>query len=145
MSHFRKLTHAIWPCQYHIVWVPKYRYRVLEGDLAEEVSVCLRIFSEQSYCEVVEMNIQKDHVPLIIMVPPKVSISELMGRLKDRTAIRVLRRFKELRKKRYWGNHLWAPGYCVDTVGMDAEMIRRYVRYQEKREKKIEEQQQFKY
>lgn len=71
MSRFRKLTHAIWHCQYHIVWVPKYRYRVLEGDLAEEVSVCLRIFSEQSHCEVVEMNIQKDHVHLIIMVPPE--------------------------------------------------------------------------
>lgn len=94
MSRFRKLTHAIWHCQYHIVWVPKYRYRVLEGDLAEEVSVCLQIFSEQSHCEVVEMNIQKDHVHLIIMVPPKVSISELMGRLKGRTAIRVLSRLK---------------------------------------------------
>jgi putative transposase len=128
MSRFRKLTHALWHCQYHIVWVPKYRYRVLDGDLAQEVRTCLLIFSEQSHCEVVEMNIQKDHVHLIIMVPPKVSISELMGRFKGRTAIRVLNRFKELRKKRYWGNHLWAPEYCVDTVGMDAEMIRRYVR-----------------
>ena len=82
MSRFRKLTHAIWHCQYHIVWVPKYRYRVLEGDLAEEVRTCLRIFSEQSHCEIVELNVQKDHVHLIVMVPPKVSISELMGRLK---------------------------------------------------------------
>jgi hypothetical protein len=81
------------------------------------------------------------HVHLIVMVPPKWSISELMGRLKGRSAIRILRRFSELRKKRYWGNHFWAPGYCVDTVGLDAEMIRRYVRYQEKREKDIEQQQ----
>ena len=75
------------------------------------------------------------------MVPPKVSISELMGRLKGRSAIRILKNHPKLRKKRYWGNRFWAPGYCVDTVGMDAEMIRRYVRYQEKHEKKVEQQQ----
>jgi len=141
MSRFRKLTHAIWHCQYHIVWVPKYRFRVLEGELAQEVRACIRIFSEQSHCEIVELNIQKDHVHLIIMVPPKVSISDLMGRLKGRSAIRILKKHPSLRKRRYWGNHFWAPGYCVDTVGLDAEMIRRYVRHQEKHEKKVEQQQ----
>jgi putative transposase len=78
---------------------------------------------------------------LIIIVPPKVSISELMGRLKGRSAIRILKNYPTLRKKRYWGNHFWAPDYCVDTVGLDAEMIRRYVRYQEQYEKKVEQQQ----
>lgn len=95
---------------------------------------------EQSHSEIVELNIQKDHIPLIIMVPPKVSISELMGCLKGRSAIRILKQHPELRKKRYWGNHFWAPGYCVDTVGLDAEMIRRYVRYQEKHERETEQQ-----
>lgn len=141
MRRFRKLTHAIWHCQYHIVWVPKYRFRVLEGELAQEVRACIRIFSEQSHCEIVELNIQKGHVHLIIMVPPKVSIPDLMGRLKGRSAIRILKNHPSLRKKRYWGNHFWAPGYCVDTVGLDAEMIRRYVRHQEKHEKKVEQQQ----
>ena len=75
------------------------------------------------------------------MVPPKVAISELMGRLKGRSAIRILKSHPKLRKNRYWGNHFWAPGYCVDTIGLDAEMIRRYVRYQEAHEKKIEQQQ----
>ncbi len=79
MSRFRKLTHAIWHCQYHIVWVPKYRFRILEGELAKEVRACLRIFSGQSQCEVVELNIQKDHVHLIVMVPSKASILELMA------------------------------------------------------------------
>jgi len=69
------------------------------------------------------------------------TIPLLMGRLKGRSAIRILKRFSELRKKRYMGNRFWAPGYCDDTVGLDAEMIRRYVRYQEKREKEIEQQQ----
>ena len=139
MSRFRKLTHAIWHCQYHLVWVPKYRFRVLEGEIREEVSTCVNVFCEQSACEVVELNVQKDHVHLIAMVPPKLSISDLMGRLKGRSAIRVLRRFSYLRQRRYWGNHFWAPGYCVDTIGLDAEMIRKYVQYQERKERKTEQ------
>ena len=139
MSRFRKLTHAIWHCQYHLVWVPKYRFRVLEGEIREEVSTCVNVFCEQSACEVVELNVQKDHVHLIAMVPPKLSISDLMGRLNGRSAIRVLRRFSYLRQRRYWGNHFWAPGYCVDTIGLDAEMIRKYVQYQERKERKTEQ------
>jgi putative transposase len=73
------------------------------------------------------------------MVPPKVSISDLMGRVKGQTAMKVFRQFRELRKKPYWGNHFWAKGYCVDTVGLDAEMISRYVRYQETKEKQQEQ------
>ena len=139
MSRFRKLTHAIWHCQYHIVWVPKYRYRVLEGVVGHEAGVCIRVFAEQSGCEVVELNVQRDHVHVIMMVPPKLSISELLGRLKGRSAIRILKQFSELRQKRYWGNHFWAPGYCVDTVGMDAEMIRKYVKYQQDKERRQEQ------
>ena len=139
MSRFRKLTHAIWHCQYHIVWVPKYRYRVLDGLVGHEAAVCIRIFAEQSGCEVVELNVQRDHVHVILMVPPKLSISELVGRLKGRSAIRILKQFSDLRQKRYWGNHFWSPGYCVDTVGMDAEMIRKYVKYQQGREQRQEQ------
>ena len=139
MSRFRKLTHAIWHCQYHIVWVPKYRYRMLDGLVGHEAQVCILGFAEQSSCEVVELNAQRDHVHLIVMVPPKLSISELVGRLKGRSAIRILKQFSELRQKRYWGNHFWSPGYCVDTVGMDAEMIRKYVKYQQDKERRQEQ------
>ncbi len=82
---------------------------------------------------------QKDHVHLIVQVPPKISISELMGRLKGRSAIRVLKKHPDLGVRKYWGNHFWAAGYCVDTIGLDEEMIRRYVRYQEKKEKDVEQ------
>jgi len=139
MSRFRKLSHTIWHCQYHIVWCPKYRYRVLTGQIAQEVERCIRMFAEQKECEVVELNVQSDHVHLLVMVPPKVSLSGLMGILKGRTAIRVLNKFKHLRKKPFWGNHLWARGYCVDTVGIDAEMVRKYVKYQEKKEREHEQ------
>ena len=73
------------------------------------------------------------------MVPPKVSISELVGTLKGRSAIRVFKQFPYLKEKPYWGNHFGAPGYCVDTVGLDAEMIRAYVKHQEDRERRSEQ------
>jgi len=139
VSRFKKLTHAIWHCKYHIVWTPKYRFRVLEGEVKAELNRCIRIFCEERKSIVLELNIRKDHVHLITMVPPKVSISELLGRLKGRSAIRVLKKHPELRVRKYWGNHFWAPGYCVDTIGLDEEMIRRYVRYQERKEQEAEQ------
>ncbi len=128
MSRFKKLSHTLWHCQYHIVWTPKYRLRILEGEVGQEVLNCVRAFSEQKECEVNELNIQKDHVHIVVMIPPKLSVSDYMGIIKGRTAIRVFNKFRKLKKKPYWGNHFWARGYCVDTVGLDADKICRYVR-----------------
>lgn len=139
MSRFKKLSHALWHCQYHLVWVPKYRQRILRDDVCREVSTCIRIFSEEKGCEIVEMNVRPDHVHLIVMVPPKVSISDYMGIIKGRTAIRIFKRFSNLRQRPYWGNHFWAQGYCVDTVGLNEDMIRKYVQYQEDRERRDEQ------
>jgi putative transposase len=116
MSRFKKLAHVVWHCQYHIVWVPKYRYKVLNGKIAEEVRKTIIIQSERLDCEVVELNIQPDHVYLLIKVPSKVSISSLMGVMKGKSAIRLFSKFPELKQRPYWGNHFWASGYCVDTV-----------------------------
>ena len=143
MSRFRKLSQTLWHCQYHIVWVPKYRFRILGGEIAAEVAHCLRAFTEQQHSEIVELNIQLDHVHLLVMVPPKISISDFIGTIKGRTAIRVLNKYKRLKKKPYWGNHFWAKGYCVDTVGLDAEMIRKYVKYQEAQERRAEQNKLF--
>jgi putative transposase len=139
MSRFRKLSHTIWHCQYHIVWVPKYRFRILTGRVSEEVERCIRAFAEQQKCEVVELNVQIDHVHLLVMIPPKIAVSDFVGTVKGRTAIRVFNQFRELKKRPYWGNHFWARGYCTDTVGLDAEKIRTYVRYQEKKERRAEQ------
>lgn len=132
MSRFEKLAHVIWHCQYHIVWVPKYRYRVLRDRIKEEVRKTLIIQSERLGCQIVELNIQEDHVHLLIKVPPKIAISVLMGTLKGKSAMRVFNKFPELKQRPYWGNHFWAEGYCVDTVGLDSEMIQKYVKYQDK-------------
>ena len=131
MSRFQKLSHVIWHCQYHIVWVPKYRYKVLKGKIGEEVRKTIIVQSERLGCEIVELNVQVDHIHLLIKVPPKVCISALMGVMKGKSAIRVFSKFPELKQRPYWGNHFWAEGYCVDTVGLDSEMIQKYVKYQE--------------
>ena len=138
MSRFRKLSQTLWHCQYLIVWVPKYRYRVLNKEIGKEAEECIRTFSEQLKCDIQELNVQVDHVHLLIMIPPKIAVSNYVGTVKGRTAIRILNKFRKLKQKPYWGNHFWARGYCVDTVGLDEEMIRKYVKYQEEQEKMTE-------
>ncbi len=142
MSKYRKLSHVIFKCDYHIVWVPKYRLRILKGDIKDFVEGNIRSLCEWKQCEVEELNIQEDHVHLLVSVPPKVSISNLLGVLKGKTAIKLFKSYPQLKKKPYWGNHFWARGYFVSTVGLDEDMIKRYVKYQEKEEKREEDQQQ---
>jgi putative transposase len=100
----------------------------------------IRMISEWKNVEIEELSIQKDHIHLVVSVPPKLSISDYMGILKGKTAIKMFKSYPQLRQKPYWGNHFWAPGYFVNTIGMDEEMIKRYVRYQEEEEKKHENQ-----
>ena len=139
MSRFKKLTHTIWWCEYHIVWCPKYRYRVMQGKIKAEGELCIRSQCGQMSGEVVELNVQADHVHLVVMIPPKLSVSDYMGRVKGKTALRVFAVFRDLRRQKYWGNHFWAQGYCVGTVGLDEEKIRKYVKYQEEQERKQEQ------
>ena len=140
MSRFKKLSQTIWHCQYHIVFVPKYRFKILTGEVAVETERCIRAFAEQQHAEIVELNVQIDHVHLLVNVPPKVSISSFVGTLKGRTAIRIFNKFRNLKNKPYWGNHFWSRGYCVDTVGLDSEMIQKYVRYQDQNDTCREQQ-----
>ena len=136
-SIYKKISHTIWYCHYHIVWVPKYRYRILTGQVKIEIEKTMRLLSVQLECEIEELNIQSDHVHLLIMIPPKLSISTLVGTLKGKTAIRIFTKIPNLKIKPYWGNHFWAKGYCVSTVGFDLEKIKKYVKYQENNEKNI--------
>ena len=108
----------------------------MNGKIKSEVEHCIRSFSSQDGCIIVELNVQVDHLHLIIEVPPKISISNIVGILKGRTAIRIFNKFRDLKQHTYWGNHFWSKGYCVDTVGLDEEMIRKYVKYQEKKDKR---------
>lgn len=142
MSKYKKLSHVIYKCEYLIVWVPKYRLRILKGTIRSLVERDIRSLCEWKGCEVQELNIQEDHVHLLVSVPPKVSISKLMGILKGKIAIKLFKSYPKLKQNPYWGNHFWARGYFVSTVGLDEEMIRKYVKHQEKEEKIVEENQQ---
>ena len=141
MSTYKKLSHVIYKCEYHIVWVPKYRLRILKGDLKDLIGEDIRKLCEWKGCEVVELSVQEDHIHLLVSVPPKVSISNLLGILKGKLAIKLFKSYPKLKKNPYWGNHFWARGYFVSTVGLDEDMIRKYVKHQEKEEKKVEDQQ----
>jgi len=142
MSKYKKLSHVIYKCDYHIVWVPKYRYRILKGRIKQLLEDDIKLLCEWKKSEVIELNVQVDHVHLVVSVPPKVSISELMGILKGKLAIKLFKSYPGLKQKPYWGNHFWARGYFVSMVGIDEETIRRYVKYQEEEEKKNESQQE---
>jgi putative transposase len=107
--------------------------------VAYEVEQCIRVFSGQKQCQIQELNIQIDHVHVITTIPPKLSVSDDLGLVKGRTAIRVFKKFPKLKLRPYWGNYFWAPGYGLDTVGLDEEKTRRYVQYQERREKHEEQ------
>jgi putative transposase len=140
MSNFKRISHVIYRCTYHIVWTPKYRFRILEGLVKELLLKDIAMLLEWKSCEMVEVSIQKDHIHLIVSIPPKVSISQLMGTLKGKTAIKLFKSYPQLKSKPYWGNHFWSRGYCVDTIGLDEDKIKKYVKYQEDQER-IEEQQ----
>ena len=142
MSKYKKLSHVIYKCDYHIVWVPKYRYRILRGQIKELVKRDIKMLCEWKGGEVLELNVQIDHVHLVVSIPPKVSVSQLTGILKGKLAIKLFKSYPLLKERPYWGNHFWARGYFVSTEGIDEEVIKRYVKYQEEQEKKIESQQQ---
>jgi putative transposase len=135
MTKWKKQSHVVYQCSYHLIWCPKYRFRILEGAVGKYVEARIRAICEWKHVEIEEMKVMKDHVHLVVSVPPKVSISELMGFLKGKTAIGLFKTYKNLRRKPYWGNHFWSRGYCVTTVGLEEEKIRRYVRYQEDNER----------
>ena len=142
MSKYKKLSHVIYKCDYHIVWVPKYRFRVLKGQIKTLIESDIRMLYEWKKCELEEMTVQIDHIHLVISISPKVSVSELMGILKGKLAIKLFKSYPTLKEKPYWGNHFWARGYFVSTIGLDEDVIKRYVKHQEQEEKKNEEEQQ---
>ena len=139
-SKYKKLSHVVFKCDYHIVWTPKYRFRVLFGEVKVLIENDIRMLCEWKGVEILELNVQIDHVHVVCSVPPKVSISELMGTLKGKLAIKLFKSYPKLKQKPYWGNHFWSRGYFVTTVGVDEDIIRRYVIYQEGEDKKEESQ-----
>ena len=109
MSRFNKLAHAIWQCKYHIVWCPKYRFRILKGAVETSVKEIIKQLCEWKKLEILEMNVQEDHMHVILSIPPKFAVSEVVGFLKGTCAIKMFDKHLTL-KKRYWGRHFGQEG-----------------------------------
>ena len=142
MARWKKLSHVVYQCSYHIVWCPKYRFRILKGGVAKFVEETIRLLCEWKSIDILELSVQEDHVHAVVSIPPKLRISEVMGILKGKTAIKLFKSYPAHKKKPYWGNHFWSRGYCVSTIGLDENKIRSYVKYQEEKERLGESQRQ---
>jgi len=130
MEKYRKSAHATYRCEFHFVWVPKYRYKVLIDDVKSRLKEILYNLCEWNGIILIEGSVCDDHIHLYLSVPPKFSPSYVMKILKGRSAEILMKEFPKLRKK-YWGMHLWARGYFVDTIGINRETIKKYIRQQE--------------
>ena len=125
----QSLSHTKWESKYHIVWIPKYRKKALFKELRQELGPVLRELAWQRECEIEEGHLMVDHVHILISIPPKHAVSQVVGYLKGKSAIWVARHYG--RKRNFSGQHFWARGYYVSTVGRDEAAIREYIRQQE--------------
>ena len=132
MHDWKSLSHTRWDCKYHIVFVPKYRKKVLYGKLRRKVGEILRNLCRQRGVELIEGHAMPDHVHMYAAIPPKLAVSQAIGFLKGKSAVRIHRGILE--QRRLTGLHFWAPACCVSTVGLDERKVREYIREQERLE-----------
>ena len=138
MEGYRKSSHATYRCEYHFVWIPKYRYQVLVKEIKSRLQEILAELCEWLDIDILEAAIASEHVHMYLSVPPKYAPAHVMKVLKGKSSEYLRRDFPELSKK-FWGLHIWARGYFVSTVGIDREVIKRYVKAQQ--EEQIREDQ----
>ncbi len=138
MDDFESLSHTRWECKYHVVFIPKCRRKVLYGQLREHLGEVFRRLAQQKECRIEEGHLMPDHVHMLISIPPKYAVSQVIGYIKGKSAIHVSRSYGE-RKRNFVGQHFWARGYFVSTVGRDEAIIRDYIRKQEVEDKKLEQ------
>jgi putative transposase len=134
MKEWQSLAHVRWECKYHIVFVPKYRKKVLYGRTRKQMGRILRQLCRQRGVEIMEGHAMPDHIHLVLRIPPKFSVALVVGYLKGKSAIKIHREALGV-KKGFTGKHFWSRGYCVSTVGLDEATVRAYVRNQEELDK----------
>jgi putative transposase len=138
MDEYQTLNHTKWDCKYHVVFIPKYRRRALYDELRRHLGTVFRTLTEQKESRVEEGHLMTDHVHMLLSIPPKYAVAQVVGYIKGKSAIHIARTFME-RKRNFVGQHFWARGYFVSTVGRDEELIRRYIRHQEIEDKRIDQ------
>lgn len=129
-TQYESLSHSKWECKYHIVFVPKYRRKILYGKVRDSLKRIFHELAAQKGCKIIGGNLVQDHVHMIVSIPPKYAVSEVIGYLKGKSAIAIARHYSS-RKRNFNGESLWARGYAVSTVGYELEKIKTYVKNQE--------------
>ena len=142
MRQDRSLSHSCWECKYHVVFIPKYRKKVIFGQIWRELGEVLKRLAQQKESWIEEGHLMSDHVHMMISIPPKYSVAQVVGYIKGKSAIYITRNFGE-RRRNFVGQHFWARGYFVSTVGRDEAVIRDYIRQQETEDRRQDQRDLF--
>jgi len=138
MDAYQSLNHTKWDCKYHVVFIPKYRRKALYEELRKPLGEVFHQLAKQKECRIEEGHMMRDHVHMMISIPPKYAVSTVVGFIKGKSAIHMARVYGQ-RKRNFVGQHFWARGFFVSTVGRDEETIREYIRNQEKEDQRLEQ------
>ena len=141
MQEYQSLNHTKWDCKYHVVWIPKYRKKTLYGSMKKQLVPVISELARQKECRIVEGRLVADHVHMVISIPPKYAVAQVIGFMKGKSAIWVARMCGH--KKNFTGQNFWARGYCVSTIGLDDETVREYVKRQEDEDRKLDQLKMF--
>ena len=136
-AEFNHLSHATWECKYHVVFIPKRRRKSIYGVIRRELGNVFRTLTQQKECRIEEGHLMPDHVHMLLSVPPKYAVSQIVGYIKGKSAIHIAREFGG-RRRNFVGENFWARGYFVSTVGRDEKVIREYIRHQEAEDRRQE-------
>lgn len=138
MDTFESLNHSVWECKYHVVFIPKCRRKTLYGELRRYLGEVFRKLAQQKESRIEEGHLLSDHVHMLIAIPPKYAVAQVVGFIKGKSAIHLARVYGE-RKRNFVGQHFWARGYFVSTVGRDESVIREYIRKQEQEDARLDQ------
>jgi len=142
MYNEQSLSHTRWECKFHVVWIPKYRKKVIYVSLRKYLGDIMRELATQKESKIIEGHLMSDHVHILISIPPKYAVSQVVGFIKGKSAIQIARNFQG-RKKNFVGQHFWARGYYVSTVGKDETAVRDYIKKQEQEDKRYDQMKLF--
>ena len=142
MDEYQSLSHTVWDCKYHVIWIPKCRSKALYAELRKHMGPVFRALAMQKESKIEEGHLMSDHVHMLISIPPKYGVAQVVGFIKGKSAIHIARVFQG-RKKNFIGQSFWARGYFVSTVGRDEQVIRQYIKKQQAEDKRLDQLQMF--
>ena len=142
MNDVQSLSHTAWDCKYHLVWIPKYRKKEIFGSLRKYLGETFRELALHKESRIIEGHLMKDHVHMLVSIPPKYSVAQVVGYIKGKSAIHIARNYAGCRRN-FTGQNFWARGYFVSTVGRDEETVKKYIQKQEENDRRIDQLKMF--